>query len=294
MVSDLSRYTIGQMAKLCNITAKQLRFYDERSLIKPAFRDDRSGYRYYESWQIEEILLLIELKNLNFSLSQIKEVLGCRNLESLQNGLESQLYKLRKERNEINEKYDSTINSILRVLHGISFLNGNQQNNIGNISVVSFPPTDIAYTRSTCYWKADRLFISRRAELLQLVDKYHLKATDSNMAIFHSDPKKQFSDDPQDMEGDLEVCIRVKNPNFQLPCCRKISGIQAVSCVFVGPYSDMLSAYLALENYAAQRTIKLHNSSIEEYLVGATMTGNAADYVTRIYLPIDSGTGETF
>ena len=50
-----TRYTVGEMANLCNVTAKQLRHYDEQGLLKPAHRDDRNGYRYYDQSQIEEV-----------------------------------------------------------------------------------------------------------------------------------------------------------------------------------------------------------------------------------------------
>ena len=88
-----------------------------------------------------------------------------------------------------------------------------------SVSVVEFPAAWVAYTRYQCYWKASRLFISRRAELLKLMDQAGLEPVDVNMAIFHSDYKKQFSEDPSDDEGDLEVCYRIKNPNPQLPNC---------------------------------------------------------------------------
>lgn len=60
-----SRYTVGEMANLCNVTAKQLRYYDQQGLLKPAYRDRQNGYRYYEDSQIEEVLLLSSLKELD-------------------------------------------------------------------------------------------------------------------------------------------------------------------------------------------------------------------------------------
>ena len=80
MTVNKDKYTIGQMAKLCNVSTKQLRFYDERGLVTPAYRDEINGYRYYERRQIEEILLLSELKQYNFSLEKIGRLLRNREL----------------------------------------------------------------------------------------------------------------------------------------------------------------------------------------------------------------------
>ena len=39
-------YTVKQMAEISGVSARTLRFYDERSLLKPAFLSE-AGYRMY-------------------------------------------------------------------------------------------------------------------------------------------------------------------------------------------------------------------------------------------------------
>lgn len=60
-----------------------------------------------------------------------------------------------------------------------------------------------------------------------------------------------------------------------------------------GLYSEMLPAYLSLEAYAQRHGLLLRGISMEEYLIGATMTANPQNYVTRIYLPIAEEGEET-
>lgn len=45
-------YTIGEFSRLCNLSAKQLRYYDKIGLISPAYRDEWTGYRYYTIQQL--------------------------------------------------------------------------------------------------------------------------------------------------------------------------------------------------------------------------------------------------
>lgn len=40
-------YQIGEVSKLCNISIKTLRYYDEIELLIPEKIDTYSGYRYY-------------------------------------------------------------------------------------------------------------------------------------------------------------------------------------------------------------------------------------------------------
>ena len=50
--NDEKRYTIGQMAKLCNVTTKQLRHYDENNILSPCYKDEETNYRYYSESQL--------------------------------------------------------------------------------------------------------------------------------------------------------------------------------------------------------------------------------------------------
>ena len=67
---------IGEFAEMNNVTAKMLRHYDTIGLLKPSVIDNITGYRSYEEKQSNYLNWIIILKNLNFSLVQIKEMLN--------------------------------------------------------------------------------------------------------------------------------------------------------------------------------------------------------------------------
>lgn len=66
-------YKIGEVSIICNISIKTLRYYEEIGLIKPVKVDIYSGYRYYDERNIEIIYKIQLLKELGFSLQDIKE-----------------------------------------------------------------------------------------------------------------------------------------------------------------------------------------------------------------------------
>lgn len=196
---------------------------------------------------------------------------------------------MRRERDQVVAKYDALIDNILRALGGLSLLGSRPGGGGTALAVVDFPATWVAYTRYQCYWKASKLFISRRAELLKAMDQAGLEPVEVNMAIFHSDYKKQFSEDPSDNEGDLEVCYRVKHPGFPVPPLPADPRLPGGDLPVRRPLCGDAAAYLALEDYAQRLGLALRGTSLEEYLVGATMTADPQNYVTRIYLPIQEG-----
>jgi len=69
-------FTIGQFSKICRVTTKTLRHYDEIDLLKPARVDPLTGYRYYTIGQIDEFRRITLLKELGFSLEAIKRLLS--------------------------------------------------------------------------------------------------------------------------------------------------------------------------------------------------------------------------
>lgn len=66
---------IGEIAGFFNVSIKAIRIYEKTGIIKPAKIDEKTGYRYYNADQVQQLNALIELKQLGFSLSEIKELL---------------------------------------------------------------------------------------------------------------------------------------------------------------------------------------------------------------------------
>ena len=66
-------YKIGDFSKKCGVSVKTLRYYDEINLFKPVDIDLFTGYRYYSESQLEDIKIILMLKDASFSLEEIKE-----------------------------------------------------------------------------------------------------------------------------------------------------------------------------------------------------------------------------
>ena len=68
--------SIGEFAQRSMLSAKALRRYDELGLLRPAQVDRDSGYRWYETGQIEQARLVAALRQIDMPLAQIKQVLA--------------------------------------------------------------------------------------------------------------------------------------------------------------------------------------------------------------------------
>lgn len=98
------KYSIGEVAAMLKVSTRTLRFYDEKGLVKPAYTEE-NGYRFYEKEQIRQIELILFLKDLGFSLKQIKTLIqderGSKSLELL---LKQQYQENKQKINELTAK----------------------------------------------------------------------------------------------------------------------------------------------------------------------------------------------
>ena len=68
--------SIGRFAQLTGLTAKALRHYDEVGLLRPAYVDDFTGYRWYALDQARDAVAIRRLRSFELPLDEIAEVLG--------------------------------------------------------------------------------------------------------------------------------------------------------------------------------------------------------------------------
>lgn len=68
-------FRIGEFARICQVTPKTLRYYDEIGLLKPVHIDAETGYRYYAMQQLPRLNRILALKDLGLSLEEIMLIL---------------------------------------------------------------------------------------------------------------------------------------------------------------------------------------------------------------------------
>jgi DNA-binding transcriptional MerR regulator len=68
--------SIGEFARRSRLSVKALRLYDELGVLIPARIDRDSGYRYYDVTQLEDARLVSMLRQLEFPLAEIKELIA--------------------------------------------------------------------------------------------------------------------------------------------------------------------------------------------------------------------------
>jgi len=69
-------FTIGEFARLGDISIRMLRHYDEMGLLTPTRVDPVTGYRRYSIAQLRELNRIVALRGLGFSLAEVGQLLS--------------------------------------------------------------------------------------------------------------------------------------------------------------------------------------------------------------------------
>lgn len=69
-------FRIGEFSRIAQVSASQLRNYDQLGLFKPEAVDPQTGYRLYSASQLPQLNRIIALKEMGLSLAQIETLVN--------------------------------------------------------------------------------------------------------------------------------------------------------------------------------------------------------------------------
>lgn len=72
----MKKYTVKQVSELLNIPKDTLIYYDKLDIVKPQRGDN--GYRYYSDDDINDLKYVEVMKNIEYSLDEIRQTLVCQ------------------------------------------------------------------------------------------------------------------------------------------------------------------------------------------------------------------------
>lgn len=264
-------FRIGEFSKLAKTTIKTIRFYDEVGLLKPVFVDD-NGYRYYEIEQLNDLIVIMELRSLDISITKIKEFLNSSNKDQL---LEEHLHVLEGNLDKTKLQISSLKKYIVKVKEG-DFMEKYQAKEI----VV---PENIVYFRHGTIDSMQKLF--------DFVLQAGTEARKNNPTLecknycYVAYTAKEYKE--QDVE--LEYVEAVKdfgNESTNIKF-RVEPTFYAISVFHKGPYINLPKAYSYATKYVKEKGYKIVGSIREVYIHGCWDCENEENYLTEIQIPIE-------
>ena len=100
------KMTSGEMAKKAGVSQKAIRLYDEKGLLKPTEYSE-GNYRLYDTAALQILEKIIALKQIGFSLEEIRDNLKSGEASDIKSALEIQLQRMEEKKYQLEKTTDA-------------------------------------------------------------------------------------------------------------------------------------------------------------------------------------------
>jgi DNA-binding transcriptional MerR regulator len=274
-------FKIGEFSRLTRVSMKKLRHYDDIGLFKPAHVDRFTGYRYYTFDQLPRLNRLLVLKDLGFSLEEIRQMLNNDlNAEQMRGMLRLRQAQLKRQADDALEKLRQ-VEIRLRQIE--------QEASMPQIDVLlkDVQPLTIAGAREVVPSPAqmrDRC-IALDKQVCQLIESAGLKTDRVSLALYYSGEEGGI---------DVEMAYAVEPPRTPPTSPNKatvhtLPAVTVAYAVYQGSYDDFGAVgqlHGALHRWMDENGYRLAGPSREFYLRPPTSPTNPQG-VMEIQYPVE-------
>ena len=110
-----SFYTTGDLAKLAGVSVRTVQYYDKRGILTPSDVTE-GGRRLYVASDLEQLRMICFLRELDFSIDQIKRILAEENAKQvLELLLVEHIKEMKQDLSERKAKLDTAVNLLDKV-----------------------------------------------------------------------------------------------------------------------------------------------------------------------------------
>ena len=259
---------IGEFSRLSLTTVKALRFYEKEGLLRPAFVDAETGYRFYETAQLETAARIKAYRQLGLSVEEIRSLFDGGNPAQILSAKAESLRALRRE----TELRLSVIEFYLE-----------EKEMKYQVSVKEIPEQTV-YSAETV--------LKSRADIMQWIPSVGEECLALNPGLACADPPYEFCEYPDGAYRETDLRIRhteavaafgKENGHIRF---RTLPAARVLSLYHRGAYATLGEAYAFLTAYAEQNGYETAGLARECYIDGVWNKESVSDWLTELQLPI--------
>lgn len=268
-------FKIGEFSKLSRVPVKTLRYYHQIGLLEPAHVDTFTNYRFYTAVQLVPLNQILVLKELGFSLDEIRR-LQSGPLSPIQ--LQSILEQKERELREQITTEQARLKRIQTRLQQLTQENSMTQydvviKNIDTLRVASIRDTIASYTSAGPLYET----------LFATLGQHQIAPMGAPMAIYHD---KDYKEKDVDVEAAVPIHGGALPENSPVKI-RDLPGAQVAAVVRQGAWDDFTPIYQALMQWIANNGYRITGPNREIYLQGSESNVPPEEYIVEIQFPVE-------
>jgi len=258
--------SIGEFSQVTRLSVKALRLYHEKGILIPGSVNLRSKYRYYGSKDVERALIICRLRELGFSLQEIRVIVGGSQDDTQ---IAAHVQKKLVEIGLAIRKYKSIQANLELFLDSIM-----EEKMIYKTDIESEKIPEIL----VCGIRFRGKYSEVGAKFAALFRTAGRRALGKPFSLYYDGEYKE-------EDADIEACLAVKKEIRKAGiACRLLPGGTALTMLHYGPYEELGRSYQRLYEHCRENNLEILLPMREQYLQGPGMIfrGNAKKYITKL------------
>jgi DNA-binding transcriptional MerR regulator/effector-binding domain-containing protein len=269
-------FTIGEFSRISGLSVKTLRFYHEKGVLTPSYIDEQTGYRYYNRTDAEKARVVVSFRDMEFSLSEIKQILENHNDDAeILDYLERRKADLFSKMREFKRIADS----LQQIISHAKEVKNIMQSSTFEVEEKMLGPQLIAGVRMKGKYSDCGKGFARIAKA------FGRHMCGKAFCLYYDGEYRE-------NDADLEACVPVRQgKSVEGISVRELPGGRCVALLHQGPYEELGRSYSKITDYVNQKGYEVALPTREVYLKGPGMIfrGNPKKYLTEIQMLIARG-----
>ena len=277
-------YSIGQVSKICDVSCRMLRYYEEIGLIVPDYIAEPSHFRYYTVQTMQQVQNIRYLIDQGFTLEEIKELLTENDLQCLKKRF---LQKIRKAQDDI-EYYCQRLACVqawyaLLVEGSTVYDHQNRAVNVRYVSKSRF----FCYKRQRQEQEEDPV-AHLETEAFTLTKHNGHTMTDMGGAfhVVYDSYQARIDDTYRNMTLVQEMFPNSKSNDHTI----EFGDFLAVCSYHIGSLSTVRESYERMLLWAQKHHFHLQGNCFERHVLDVYSIADERQFVTEILLPVEEET----
>ncbi len=233
-------FKIGDFSKICQVSIRSLRHWDDLGLLRPAYTDPSTGYRYYAVDQLEQVNRIVALRGLGLSLKETAR------LQSEDISVSEIWGMLRLKQAELRQQIDDSQSQLVMIETRLDQIQQEGKMPDYEVSLKVARPQQVLHLREIM--PSIDYLAQRIMTVNSLRSTIASAAANPLIAIFHDSGLN-------DAELDVELAFAAPSERRSIPRLQEggsldygeLPGVELLACtIHRGPWLSLAAGYMSL------------------------------------------------
>ncbi|EOH99248.1 hypothetical protein UAY_02025 [Enterococcus moraviensis ATCC BAA-383] len=268
-------YSIGEVAKVCNVSRKTLRFYEQLGLLKPDHVCLENGYRYYTEETMNSIPVIKYYKQMGFKLQEMKGVQHSGDYFYHETMFLTKLEELKIEEQRIYDSFTAVSDWLGLIREGTLA----SENRIQSVNVKYFEQESYVFLEQ----KFSQNYMDAVINIpwVNYLEEQNCTITGPVILRFEDCGEDDFHCSKMMI---MQKPISAQNTNMPK---RTIGGQMFLSSYHIGDLANIGQQYKKMKAWAKENHYQCKNEVFQRYVIDYWSTMNVDNFVVELLIPTE-------